>query len=460
MIQAREGRGRRAGSATPLRMGDDANDAAAQAMIAEYDDVPDTVYEEEAESGTGDDTSSATEEPPTLRLTFQEQDFAVFPAQQEDGPVMYLPSGEEDDEEESVVAVSAPELPVPSSTFWEPLDSLFAALRVKEALGEFLEEGTELHLTFPDLDLVIAEDNVYAKEVTLCDISQLALGFQHRASLHVVVSEEPRFITRYNELATILGDGSEDDEEEDEDASVEDPSQDDAQAESAEAEEDASVKDLPQDDAQADDASASEPANVDGTPEQQGPLHEVAHENDAEASSAQVYDTETQAEAYVADIEQPLDAAQTSAADEAASTQEEAPREAVPASDLPQDVVASAEVEPAALEKDTGTRLASHSPARADAGTAVEEKAEETDAPLNKAEEPAGHAQAAPTDASLEEMAYVDDDAALETVSLYGEQDQAAYEDDAVDSVCGKRSTQGGDADLAASDAKRTKVDQ
>ncbi|WFD20312.1 hypothetical protein MCAP1_002556 [Malassezia caprae] len=146
-----------------------------------------------------DDSSSLSDELPTVRLTFQGQDFAAFPTESQDsGPFVYV-EGEEGSDE--LVRVSAPELRIPPATFWEPLDAFFAALRVKDALGEFLEDGTELCLSFPDLELDLMEDNVYARDITLHDISQLALGFGHQASLHVVVSEEVRFISRYNELA-------------------------------------------------------------------------------------------------------------------------------------------------------------------------------------------------------------------------------------------------------------------
>ena len=127
-----------------------------------------------------------------------------------------------DDDERILVGVPAPALPIDRSLFWEPLDAVFGALRVAHVLGEFLEEGTELCIAFPDLDLVLREDNVYARDISLQDISQLALGFECHGSLRLVVTEEPRFISRYNELATALGSEESEEDAQDEEAGEED----------------------------------------------------------------------------------------------------------------------------------------------------------------------------------------------------------------------------------------------
>lgn len=143
-------------------------------------------------------------EPHTVCLTFQEQDFCVFPSAGDHGPTVYVEEMNGDDEH-VLVGVPAPALPIDRSVFWEPLDAVFGALRVPDVLGEFLEEGTELCIAFPDLDLALREDNVYARDISLHDISQLALGFECHGSLRMVVTEDTRFISRYNELATALG---------------------------------------------------------------------------------------------------------------------------------------------------------------------------------------------------------------------------------------------------------------
>ena len=160
-------------------------------------------------------------EPHTVCLTFQEQDFSVFPSASDQGPTVYVEETNDDDER-ILVGVPAPALPIDRSLFWEPLDAVFGALRVAHVLGEFLEEGTELCIAFPDLDLVLREDNVYARDISLQDISQLALGFECHGSLRLVVTEEPRFISRYNELATALGSEESEEDAQDEEAGEED----------------------------------------------------------------------------------------------------------------------------------------------------------------------------------------------------------------------------------------------
>ena len=159
-------------------------------------------------------------EPHTVCLTFQEQDFCVFPSASDQGPTVYVEETNDDDER-ILVGVPAPALPIDRSLFWEPLDAVFGALRVAHVLGEFLEEGTELCIAFPDLDLVLREDNVYARDISLQDISQLALGFECHGSLRLVVTEEPRFISRYNELATALGSEESEEDAQDEEAGEE-----------------------------------------------------------------------------------------------------------------------------------------------------------------------------------------------------------------------------------------------
>ena len=177
-------------------------------------------------------------EPHTVCLTFQEQDFCVFPSASDQGPTVYVEETNDDDER-VLVGMPAPALPIDRSLFWEPLDAVFGALRVAHVLGEFLEEGTELCIAFPDLDLVLREDNVYARDISLQDISQLALGFECHGSLRLVVTEEPRFISRYNELATALGS-----EESEEDALDEEAGEEDEEAGEEDDEEDKEVEEV------------------------------------------------------------------------------------------------------------------------------------------------------------------------------------------------------------------------
>ena len=258
-------------------------------------------YEAPAEAA---DDDSFLDEPPVVRLTFHEQDFAVFPSQRDDSPGVYV------DGEQGLVKVAAPELHVPADAFWEPLECFFSALRVPEALGEFLEDDTELTLTFPDLEMTVQEDNAYSRDISLSDISQLALGFGYEASLHVVVREAPRFISRYNELASqmnAIADADEEDEME-EVAGAENVDRvvgesvevgidaDEVKADGADAEE-ADADEADAEEADAEEADADE-ADADGADAEEAD----ADEADAEGADADGADAE-EADADGADAE-------------------------------------------------------------------------------------------------------------------------------------------------------------
>lgn len=103
-----------------------------------------------AEGEGGEETVGEDEDvllPPPVRVTFNGQDFVLFPHAE---PSTYL-SAQEDE------PVAAPQLKAEASVFYETLDSLFDALRVKDSLGDFLEEGSELQITFADLEMVLRE---------------------------------------------------------------------------------------------------------------------------------------------------------------------------------------------------------------------------------------------------------------------------------------------------------------
>ncbi|KAN0061697.1 hypothetical protein ACQY0O_005689 [Thecaphora frezii] len=142
--------------------------------------------------------------PPTVRVSFNGQDFVLF---SHDEPTSYLGASQADafaDHEAAApvtVHIPAPKLKVADDIFWQPLENLFASLRVKDCLGEFLEESTELVLHMPDLDLTVPEDNVYCRDITLDDLFQLHQGLGYDTSLHLLVTEAQRFISRYNALA-------------------------------------------------------------------------------------------------------------------------------------------------------------------------------------------------------------------------------------------------------------------
>jgi hypothetical protein len=140
-----------------------------------------------------------------VRVNFNGQDFVVWPAT-EIAAYLAAPDAaqggdQEEHAEEELLQIEAPALEMKQDVLWQPLDSFFAGLREKSALGDFLDESQELHLAFPDLDLEISEDNFYCREITLDDLGQLHSGLGLATSLHIEVSERPRFITKYNDLA-------------------------------------------------------------------------------------------------------------------------------------------------------------------------------------------------------------------------------------------------------------------
>ena len=140
----------------------------------------------------------------SVRLSFNGQDFVLFPTED---PPAYITSDpatntdETGETEAGTISVTAPSLKVAEDTYWQPLESLFASLREKDVLGEFLEDGTELLMHFPDLDLSVQEDNVYCRDITLDDLFQFHQGCELVTSLHILVTEVPRFISKYNALA-------------------------------------------------------------------------------------------------------------------------------------------------------------------------------------------------------------------------------------------------------------------
>ncbi|UZJ56042.1 hypothetical protein CBS101457_005362 [Exobasidium rhododendri] len=143
-----------------------------------------------SEDGQNDEEEDV-DAPPAIRITFNDQDFVLF---SESEPSSYISTQKEE-------IVSAPQLKADPKAFHESLDTLFQSLRVKDSLGDFLEEGSELQISFVDLDMMLREDDVYAREISLSDIYRIHVGFGFSSSLHLVVSETIRFLTRYNELA-------------------------------------------------------------------------------------------------------------------------------------------------------------------------------------------------------------------------------------------------------------------
>lgn len=227
--------------------------------LSEYETGPAHVDANQEAPPAPDSSSSADdldtdEQAPALRVTFHDQDFVAFPTTHVDGaPAFHLPDGS---------VKTAPELQMSESVFWEPLESLFVALRVREALGEFLDDDTALVLTFPMLELVLQEDDMYGREVSLHDVLRLHLGLGHKATMHVKVSEGPRFISQYNHLAMLINAAADEEDEDDEAAATMDDEDTSEEAEEegqrAEDEEGEGGEDAGADSGPAADAAAEE----------------------------------------------------------------------------------------------------------------------------------------------------------------------------------------------------------
>ncbi|KAF8636644.1 hypothetical protein AX17_003452 [Amanita inopinata Kibby_2008] len=86
--------------------------------------------------------------------------------------------------------------------YYEPLSSLFEAFRQETFLSEVTDvSGAELVLDAYDLQLVMPEDNCYAREVSLHDLNMLHDAYDLRGPLRLRLRlDAPRFIIRYQRL--------------------------------------------------------------------------------------------------------------------------------------------------------------------------------------------------------------------------------------------------------------------
>ena len=202
-------------------------------------------------------------------------------------------------------AATAAPIHVDASAVFEPLESFFGALRVGDALGEFLDDDMALCLAMPSLELSVYEDDVYARHVSLHDILSLHTGLGRESEFSVSVSQVPRFITRYNALAMELNDGEDVDETLYEDAEGADDyaegDYDEAEAGRVEADAEADAEaDNAEADADADNAEADADDAAAGAPDEA-----VADDEQAEAKADSGYDaaaeTAEQEAAYGAD---------------------------------------------------------------------------------------------------------------------------------------------------------------
>jgi hypothetical protein len=110
---------------------------------AEKSAQPDTIETVDDDNEEGEEVHA----PPSVRVTFNGQDFVLFPHSE---PSTYMSAQQEE-------PITAPRLKADPNLFYESMDTLFEALRVKDSLGDFLEEGTELQVNFIDLQLVLRE---------------------------------------------------------------------------------------------------------------------------------------------------------------------------------------------------------------------------------------------------------------------------------------------------------------
>ncbi|WBW74611.1 meiotic recombination protein [Schizosaccharomyces osmophilus] len=81
------------------------------------------------------------------------------------------------------------------------LEDLFGIVRARLESLDALGSESELVCEFSDLNLKIAEDNVYANQIHLVDILELlSVHCSHGNSFSVLFTTQPRFIARYNTL--------------------------------------------------------------------------------------------------------------------------------------------------------------------------------------------------------------------------------------------------------------------
>ncbi|EPX70862.1 meiotic recombination protein [Schizosaccharomyces octosporus yFS286] len=81
------------------------------------------------------------------------------------------------------------------------LEDLFGIVRARLESLDALGSDSELVCEFSDLNLKIAEDNVYANQIHLVDILELlSVHCSHGKSFSVLFTTQPRFIARYNKL--------------------------------------------------------------------------------------------------------------------------------------------------------------------------------------------------------------------------------------------------------------------
>ncbi|KLO10405.1 hypothetical protein SCHPADRAFT_906912 [Schizopora paradoxa] len=140
------------------------------------------------------ETESYVDPPPPIHLSLR---IGTVEGDQPDFVIFNPPESSSSTADEPLVLLQ--HLP---SLYYEPISAVFEAFRSEEYFSHLQElSEAEMAINAYDLQLVISEDNVYAREVSLHDLFAMHHGVglpgHLRLSLQSVV---PRFITRYNQL--------------------------------------------------------------------------------------------------------------------------------------------------------------------------------------------------------------------------------------------------------------------
>jgi hypothetical protein len=122
-------------------------------QIIKHTEVQENV-EVAADNQEDEEDEETVHAPPAIRLTFNGQDFVLFSHTE---PSTYIAVDQEN-------PVPAPQLKADSKVFNDTMDVLFESMRVKDSLGDFLEEGSELQINFVDLEMVLREVSVLRRK--------------------------------------------------------------------------------------------------------------------------------------------------------------------------------------------------------------------------------------------------------------------------------------------------------
>ncbi|KAK0541526.1 hypothetical protein OC835_000095 [Tilletia horrida] len=184
---------------------DDPNVNGALAGAAHEED--DDLGAEEAEDGTDADELAGEEDPlglgthsvdadagedflPTVLIEFEESLFDLFAQQAGDG---------RNDSEANAIPLKAP-----PDILDQPLSTLFATLRIPDALGEFLEKDTQLVLRSPEVDLEMLESDVTAGQVLLQDFLDIHPSNANGDAVQLRFAQRQPFLARFKALGGVV----------------------------------------------------------------------------------------------------------------------------------------------------------------------------------------------------------------------------------------------------------------